>query len=57
MTQKSMSINEVAVAAIGKDDHRIHFWFMTKSDTVDRMKSDAVDMRKKADLSERSGQL
>ena len=35
--------------AIGRNDHRIRYWFMTKSEAVNKMK--------KSDLSEKSGQL
>ena len=40
MTQQhDMSINDVAVVFIGANKYRIHFWFMTKSKVVDRMKN------------------
>ena len=45
MTQKSMSFNNVVIDTFGRNDRRIHFWSMTKSDTVNRMKN--------ADLSEK----
>ena len=50
MTQKhDISINDVAVVTIGGNEYRIHFWFITKSKVVDRMKN--------AHGSEKSGQI
>ena len=49
MTQKSWSFNDVATVTIRENDYWIHFWFMTKSEAMDRMK--------KADLSKKSGQI
>ena len=49
MAQKYMSLNHFSIVTIGKKDYRINFWFITKSEGVDRMK--------KLDLSEKSGQL
>ena len=48
MTQTSMSFNDVAINAAGRNDYRTHFLFMTKSETVDRIKN--------AELIEKSGQ-
>ena len=45
MTQKSMSFSNVVIDTFGRNDRRIHFWGMTKSGTVNRMKN--------ADLSEK----
>ena len=42
------ALNNVAVLTIGGNDYRIPFWFMTKSDVVDKMKN--------ADLREKTGQ-
>lgn len=48
---KSMriSVEDVAIVTIRVEDNKIHFWFMTKNEVVDRMKN--------ADLSEESGRL
>ena len=48
---KSMriSVEDVAIVTIRLEDNKIHFWFMTKNEAVDRMKN--------ADLSEESGRL
>ena len=44
-----MSFSNVAVVTIGVNDYRIHFWFMTKNEAIDRMKN--------ADLYEKSIQF
>ena len=50
MIRKSViTFNDVAIDTFEENDCRIHFWFLTKSEAVDRMKN--------ADLSENSGQI
>ena len=49
MTQKSLSFNDFAIDTAKGHGCRINFWFMNKSQVVDRMKN--------ADLSEKSGQI
>lgn len=51
ISNKSMriSVEDVAIVTIRGEDNKIHFWFMTKNEAVDRMKN--------ADLSEESGRL
>ena len=49
MTQKSWRFNDVVIFTFGENDYRIHFWFMAKSKTVDRIKNAVV--------TEKSGQL
>ena len=44
-----ISVEDVAIVTIRGEDNKIHFWFMTKNEAVDRMKN--------ADLSEESGRL
>lgn len=44
-----MNFNNFDIVSVGRNDYRIHFWFMTKSEAVNKMK--------KVDLSEKSGQL
>ena len=34
-----MNFDEVAVVTVGRYDHRINYWFMTKSEAVDRMRN------------------
>ena len=43
-----MSFNGVAAVTVGKNDYRIHFWYMTKIEAVNRLKN--------ADLIEKDGQ-
>ena len=49
MAQKPMNFNNFDIVSVGRNDYRIHFWFMTKSEAENKMK--------KVDLSEKSGQL
>lgn len=49
MTQKFRSFNDVATVTVRENDYQIQFWFMTKSEAVDRIK--------KPDLSVKRGQL
>ena len=50
MTYKPVSLNNFAIATIGKNYCKIHFWFITKSE--------AVNIIKNVDLSEKKyGQL
>lgn len=39
MTQKSMNFNNIAIVTIEGDNYRVHFWFMTKIQGVDRSKN------------------
>ena len=43
MTYKPVSLNNFAIATIGRNDCKIHFWFITKS--VNRMKN--IDLSEK----------
>ena len=49
MAQKPMNFNNFDIVSVGRNDCRIHFWFMTKSEAENKMK--------KVDLSEKRGQL
>ena len=42
MTRKSISFDDVAIVTFGENDYRIHFWFMSKSEAVDRIKNTYV---------------
>ena len=35
--QKVMNFNDVAIVSIKGSDHRIHFWYMSKDDAINRM--------------------
>ena len=39
MTQKYISFGDVTVVIIERNSFRIHFWFITRSETVDRIKN------------------
>ena len=34
LTQKAMSFKNVAIVSIKGNDHRIHFWYMSKNDAI-----------------------
>ena len=42
---KSLSFNDAGIDAVGRNDHRTHFWFLTEIDAVDRLKN--VDLIEK----------
>ena len=37
LRKKSMSFNYAAICTVGKNDYRVHFWDMTKSETMNRL--------------------
>ena len=39
LMQKAMNFNDVAIASIKGNDHRIHFWYMSKNDAINIMKN------------------
>ena len=49
MTKRSKSFGDIAFVIVKRHDCRINFWFMSKSDDIDRMKN--------ATLNEEGGQL
>ena len=42
-----MNINDVAIVSVKGNEYRIHFWYMSKDDTI--------NIRKNSDLNEKSG--
>ena len=49
LMKKAINFNDVAIVSIKGNDYRIHFWYMSKSDTINIMK--------KYNLNEKSGSL
>ena len=47
--QKAMNFNDVAIVSVKGSDYIIHFWYMSKDDTINIMKN--------FDLNEKSGLL
>ena len=35
--QKAMNFNDVAIVSVKESDYRIHFWYMSKNDTISIM--------------------
>ena len=46
LMQKVMNFNNVAIVSIKGSDYRIHFWYMSKNDTMTRMhNSNLIDKK------------
>ena len=46
LMQKVMSFNDVVIVSIKDSDYRIHFWYMSKDDTISIMhKSNLIDKK------------
>ena len=39
LMQKAMNFNDVSIVSIKGNDYRIHFWYMSKNDAINIMKS------------------
>ena len=37
LMQKAMSFNDVAIVSVKRSDYRIHFWYISKDDTISTM--------------------
>ena len=49
LMQKAINVNDVAIVFVKGIDYRIHFWYMSKSDSINIMKN--------SNLNEKSGSL
>ena len=38
LMQKAMSFNDVAIVSVKGNDYRIHFWYMSKNETINSLK-------------------
>ena len=47
LMQKALNINDVAIVSVKGNEYRIHFWYMSKNDTI--------NIRKNSNLNEKSG--
>ena len=47
--QKAINVNDVAIVFVKGIDYRIHFWYMSKNDSINIMKN--------SNLNEKSGSL
>ena len=36
LIQKAMNLNDVAIVSVKGSDYRIHFWYMSKGDAINR---------------------
>ena len=41
--QKAMNFNDVAIVSIKGNDYRIHFWYMSKDDTINIMNDSSLN--------------
>ena len=41
--QKSINLNDVAIVSVKGSDYRIHFWYMSKDDAINIMKSSKLN--------------
>ena len=41
--QKAINFNDVAIVSIKGNDYRIHFWYMSKDDTINTMNNSSID--------------
>ena len=39
LMQKAINFNDVAIVSVKGSDYRIHFWYMSKNDTINIMKN------------------
>ena len=46
LMQKTMNFNDVAIVSIKGSDYRIHFWYMSKNDAINIMKSSNLNEKR-----------
>ena len=46
LMQRAMDFNDVAIVSIKGNDYRIHFWYMSKNDAVNRMNNFSLNEKK-----------
>ena len=48
LMQKTMKFNDVAIVSIKGNDYRIHFWYMSKDDTISIMHNSNLNDKTRA---------
>ena len=43
LIQKAMNFNDIAIVSVKRSDYRIHFWYMSKDDAINRMKNSSLN--------------
>ena len=43
--QKAMNFNDVAIVSIKGNDYRVHFWYMSKDDTINIMNNSNLNKK------------
>ena len=46
LMQKAMNFNDVPIVSIKGNDYRIHFWYMSKNDTINIMDNFSLSEKK-----------
>ena len=46
LMQKVMNFNDVAIVSIKGNDYRIHFWYMSKDDSISIMNNSSLNEKK-----------
>ena len=44
--QKAINFNDVAIVSIKGNDHRIHFWYISKDDAINIMKNSSLNEKR-----------
>ena len=42
LMQKAMNFNDIAIVSIKRNDYRIHFWYMSKDDAINKMNNPSL---------------
>ena len=46
LIEKAINFNDVAIASIERSDYRIHFWYMSKNDTINIMNNSNLNEKR-----------
>ena len=44
--QKAINFNDFAIVSIKGNDHRIHFWYISKDDAINIMKNSSLNEKR-----------
>ena len=45
LLQKAKNFNDVAIVSVKESNYRIHFWYMSKNDAINIMKTSSVNAK------------
>ena len=46
LMQKAINFNDFAIVSIKGNDHRIHFWYISKDDAINIMKNSSLNEKR-----------